>query len=47
MRIYGQKPLFGAFVRNRHFSNKPFTDKAPIFIDLSVNGSDFVRCSVR
>jgi len=24
-----------------------FTDKAPIFIDVSVNGSDFVKCSTR
>ena len=24
-----------------------FTDKAPIFIDVSVNGNDFVKCSTR
>ena len=47
LKSYGQTAIFDHFVRNRHFSNKPFTDKAPIFIDLSVNGSDFVRCSVR
>ena len=47
MRIYGQSRLFGAFVRNRHFSSEPFTDRRPIFIDLSVNGSDFVKCSTR
>ena len=36
---------FPHFVRNRHFSGWPFTDKEPIFIDLSVNGSDFAKCS--
>ena len=45
MRIYGQKPLFGAFVRNRHFSGRPFTDSMPIFIDVSVNDDDFAKCS--
>ena len=47
MWIYGHKPLFGAFVRNRHFSSEPFTDKVPIFIDVSVNGNDFAKCSTR
>ncbi|MGM9893593.1 MAG: hypothetical protein ACI31P_04530 [Ligilactobacillus ruminis] len=47
LMIYGHKPLFGAFVRNRHFSSKPITDKASIFIDVSVNGSDFDKCSAR
>ena len=37
MGIYGHKPLFGAFVRNRHFSIEPFTDRGSIFIDVSVN----------
>ena len=41
LKFYGQSRLFGSFVRNRHFSGRPFTDKLPIFIDLSVNGSDF------
>ena len=41
MGIYGQSRLFRAFVRNRHFSGRPFTDKFPIFIDVSVIGSDF------
>ena len=45
MKIYGQNRLFGAFVRNRYFSGGPFTDKEPIFIDLSVNGSDFAKGS--
>ena len=45
LRIYGQKPLFGAFVRNRLFSSKPFTDRRPILPDVSVNGSDFAKCS--
>ena len=68
MRIYGQKAVFGAFVRktwcetseflrtnghfahfvcNRHFSSRPITDKVPVFIDVSVNGSDFAKCSAR
>jgi hypothetical protein len=47
LKSYGQKAVFDLFVRNRHFSSRPFTDKAPIFIDVSVNGSDFVKCSVR
>ena len=41
LNFYGQKAVFDHFVRNRHFSGRPFTDKFPIFIDLSVNGSDF------
>ena len=41
LNFYGQKAVFDYFVRNRHFSGRPFTDKLPIFIDLSVNGSDF------
>ena len=41
LNFYGQKAIFDHFVRNRHFSGRPFTDKLPIFIDLSVNGSDF------
>ena len=64
LRIYGHKPLFGAFVRkigsetsdgqtavsdhfvrNRLFSSKPFTDRRPILLDVSVNGSDFAKCS--
>ena len=45
MRIYGQTAIFDHFVRNRHFGDSPFTDKASIFIDLSVNGSDFAKCS--
>ena len=46
LKFYGQKVVFDHFVRNRHFSGRPFTDKLPIFIDLSVNGSDFDKCSV-
>ena len=45
MRIYGQTGIFGSFVRNRHFWNSPFTDKVSIFIDVSVNGNDFDKCS--
>ena len=44
-QIYGQTGIFEPFVRNRYFSGGPFTDKEPIFIDLSVNGSDFAKCS--
>ena len=47
MRIYGQKAIFDHFVRNRLFSSRPFTDSVPFFIDLSVNGSDFAKCSAR
>ena len=46
MQFYGQKLLFGAFVRNCYFSGRPFTDKFPIFIDVSVNESVFAKCRV-
>ena len=42
---YGQKAVFDHFVRNRHFSSSQFTDKISIFIDVSVNDSDFAKCS--
>ena len=45
LNFYGQTAVFDHFVRNRYFSGGPFTDKEPIFIDLSVNGSDFAKCS--
>ena len=45
LNFYGQTAVFDRFVRNRHFWNSPFTDKASIFIDVSVNGSDFAKCS--
>ena len=45
LNFYGQPAVFDHFVPNRHFSGRPFTDKLPIFIDLSVNGSDFDKCS--
>jgi hypothetical protein len=45
MNFYGQTAVFDHFVRNHHFWNSPFTDSMPIFIDLSVNGSDFAKCS--
>ncbi|TGJ60709.1 hypothetical protein E4M16_07290 [Ligilactobacillus ruminis] len=35
--------MFDHFVRNRHFSSKSFTDRRPIFIDVSVNGKDFCQ----
>ena len=41
LNFYGQTAVFAHFVRNRHFSGGPITDKASIFIDVSVNGSDF------
>ena len=41
LNFYGQSAIFAHFVRNRYFSDRPFTDSMPIFIDLSVNGSDF------
>jgi len=45
LNFYGQTAVFDHFVRNRHFWNSPFTDSMPIFIDLSVNGSDFAKGS--
>ncbi|MEO2768851.1 hypothetical protein ABHA96_10335, partial [Ligilactobacillus ruminis] len=44
LNFYGQTAVFAHFVRNRHFSSKPFTDSMLIFIDVSVNGSDFAKC---
>jgi len=45
LNFYGQKAVFDHFVRNRHFSGRPFTDSMPIFIDVSVNDNDFAKCS--
>ena len=45
LNFYGQTAIFDHFVRNRHFSGNQFTDKLSIFSDLSVNGSDFDKCS--
>ncbi|MSB43063.1 hypothetical protein GKD00_00455 [Lactobacillus ruminis] len=45
LNFYGQTGIFAQFVRNRLFSSRPITDKASIFIDVSVNGSDFAKCS--
>ena len=45
LNFYGQKAVFDHFVRNRHFSGRPFTDRVPIFIDVSVNDSDFDKFS--
>ena len=45
LNFYGQTAGFDYFVRNRHFWRKSFTDKRPIFIDLSVNGRAFAKCS--
>ena len=39
LNFYGQTAIFDHFVRNRHFSGRQITDKAPIFIDVSVNGN--------
>ncbi|MFJ6966629.1 MAG: hypothetical protein ACIRZ2_08810, partial [Ligilactobacillus ruminis] len=44
LKSYGQTAVFDHFVRNRHFWNSPFTDSIPIFIDASVNNSDFAKC---
>ena len=44
LKSYGQKTVFDHFVRNRHFSSRPITDKAPIFIDVSVNDKAFEKC---
>ena len=45
LNFYGQSAFFDHFVRNRHFLIVPFTDRRPIFIDMSVNGSDFSKYS--
>ena len=45
LNFYGQTAIFDHFIRNRHFWSRPFTDRRPIFADLSVNGSDFAKCS--
>ena len=45
LNFYGQSAIFDHFIRNRHFSSEPFTDRRPIFIDLSVNDRDFAKCS--
>ena len=44
LKSYGQKTVCAHFVRNRHFSSRPITDKAPIFIDVSVNDKAFEKC---
>ena len=45
LNFYGQTAVFAHFVRNRHFSGGPITDKESIFIDVSVNDSDFDKFS--
>ena len=45
LNVYGQTAIFDHFVRNLHFLGRPFTDSMPIFIDVSVIGSDFAKCS--
>ena len=45
LNFYGQTAIFPHFVRNRHFSGGPITDKESIFIDVSVNNSDVAKCS--
>ena len=47
LKSYGQKVIFDHFVRKRHFLSRRFTDKAFIFIDMSVNGGAFAKCSTR
>ena len=47
LNFYGQTAFFDLFVRNRYFSSRLFTDSMPIFIDLSVNDSDFAKGRVR
>ena len=45
LNFYGQTAIFDHSVRNCLFSSRPFTDRRPIFIDMSVNGSAFSKCS--
>ena len=47
LNFYGRTAIFDHFVRNRYFSGRPFTDRVPIFIDVSVNGRYFAKCSAR
>ena len=47
LNFYGRTAIFDHFVRNRYFSGRPFTDRVPIFIDVSVNGRSFAKCSAR
>ena len=44
LKSYGQTTIFDHFVRNRHFSGRPFTDIMPIFSDLSVNNREYTKC---
>ena len=44
LNFYGQTAVFDHFVRNLHFWSRSFTDRRLIFIDVSVNGSDFAKC---
>ena len=46
LNFYGQTAILAYFVRNRYFSDRPFTDRWPIFSDFSVNGSDFAKCII-
>ena len=43
LKSYGQTAVFAHFVRNRHFSGRPFTDNMPIFIDVSVKRQWFCQ----
>ena len=45
LKSYGQTAIFDHFVRKRHFLSRRFTDKALIFIGMSVNGGAFAKCS--
>ena len=47
LNFYGRTAIFDHFVRNRYFSGRPFTDRVPVFIDVSVNGRSFAKCSAR
>ena len=40
-QIYGQSAHFCRFVRNQN----AFYGQKPILLDVSVNGSDFAKCS--
>ena len=48
LNFYGQTAIFDHFVRNHYFWSRSFTDRRPIFIDLSVNGRSFcqMQCSL-
>ena len=46
-QIYGQTGIFAHFVRNRLFWSRTFTDRRPIFIDVSVTVRQILRADLQ